>query len=685
MPQMTHIVRFKVISVECGALQDGQQYTIYYRRGDTRRSTPCYTARNGVVDFRMMPEGAAIIHFKNGGVSRRFAPKYILFRLEEYIIGVPRRMVCETNVDCSNVLGLYDNSGSGVIDAPIQIYGVGAKMKVAILVYPENGLPLSFDTIIKPQQPDQVEGPVGKVSVMSRGEAMTLLISLETMLERKRQADPEGAPITASKSELKVIELEEKRNKLARLEGMASKAVTVRCCDVVKAQFVALARKFRNNYVGATAAYLRQMALMSGIPLADKMAIQSENTMQEQLARTTSRIEDLRQQIHQLEQNQLALGRIQHKTDVTAELMANLEKVDSLNGQIKILEQTKEANEKALFSRDNSGTPLGREVKGINEHIEALEMEQEQLRAQVSHMVVTAAAHVLSWARSKNPPQPETNNKSTIDNLFSDAGVGSLGEGRVAKNVLVSNDPKPIVAPQRTQSSSSSDCRTPKDLFSGKDLPSMGDFKAAESKNVKTKESNTKPQYQDPLKPTGLNTEMFARSNSESAVPNSPVGPLVGDINTVVEPGLSINVLSEPTQAKSSDVPSANSDGHIDPYYDEMDYFTPPPNVDEPSNAAAAQLFSNFGFEGTIKDALSLEDATNVRSPLRPKFNFGPSDDAETTAVEANAATTLSDNHAIEFGKPTYDFAPSVDNTTQDNDSKVQDKKYSIPIYNFAS
>ncbi|CCW71412.1 unnamed protein product [Phytomonas sp. Hart1] len=684
MPQLTHILRFKVLAVECGVLQTGQQYTIYYRRGDTRRSTPCYTARNGLVDFSPMPEGASVIHFKSGTVGRRFAPKYILFRLEEYIVGVPRRTVCETNVDCGNVLGPYDNAGSGVIEAPIQIYGVSAKMKVAILVYPENGLPLSFDLILKPQPPGPVEGSVGKVSVMSRGEAMTLLISLETMLERKKQANAEALPPTAARSALKLRELEEKRNELTGVEGMASKAITARCQDVVKAQFVALARQFRANYVGATAAYLRQMALMSGVLRGDPTAMKSEHALREQTARTTSRIDDLRQQIHQLELDQLSLGRIQHKTDVTAELMANLEKVDSLTGQIRILEQTQETNEKALSSRDSSTTPLGREVKRINDHIDALASEQEQLRGQVRHMVSSAAAHVLSWARSKNPPQAEVRNDAAIDNLFRDTGEAKLSTEPPRKGMAGSN-PKSMALPQRAQSRSSSEHRTPNDAFNPKDLPSMGDFRENETQHRKEKPGDAKPQYPDPLKPTGLNTDMFAQSSSEPSIANSSAFHLMGSTHTPLEPGFSINVIPDSIQTMFYDTPRGNVESHLDPYNAALHDSPLPQSLEEAGDPTAPRGFPNFGYEAYAREGMHSEEAAHPSLSKPPALNFETFYEAGPPAVEGNPTTIFYEPQSFSQGKPTYDFAPSVDTTTQENDSKAQDKKDNVPIYNFAS
>lgn len=718
---LTHIVRFKVVTVDCVSMPNGQQYTIYYRRGDTRRSSPCYIAQNGIVDFSAMPEGAAIVHFKRGEAGRRYAPKFIQMRVEEYNRGTPRRTVGETEVDCSLVLTGHADSGSGIVAVSFRMFGIHAKLRVAILVYPERAPPLTFDGLVTPSQTTgNAEEPLGEVKVMGRREAMALLISLETMLERRKN-DAGKENVVTSKLEQRLNELEERRKALAGSEGMATGAITARCQSVVEAQFVALRYKYRRNFVGATAAYLRQLDLSSGAPRAGEEAEVDEATTQEQLARTSRRLNELQDKIRKLEEEQSALGRIQHKTDVTQELCANLDKMAAVMGQVKILEQSRSALEAALNKKkDQPNTPLNREVKDINDRIAVVLAEQDELHAKVKHMTSVAAGHILHWARAKNPPTPEPP-QTDVEDLFSDAEKAkpegnNFDEVQRKQLMQALQGLKPSAPPHQVDSdSSSSGHHTPRDLYGATGLPSMGDF--GPKKLTATKAPA------DPLRPSGLGAEMFSpRSEPKPVAQSLPTidfsakpsaanrkadreAPMF-DFNAIasqayadnptVPSGYSIEQTPVPlgsTAATSSATvtPTATLTGSApankfeDPYYDDIDDYTVPP---ETSVKTATVEFTG-GFEGFTEEVHAPAPAEKTYAPgtasaektyapgtaPRPTFNFGPGEDGGSAG---GGGFELDVTSAVDFGSPSDAPSGSAQGTRPSG-------YRGLPEYNFSS
>lgn len=733
MPAESHIVRFKVASVESASMPNGQQYTIFYRRGETKRSTPCYVAQNGTVDFSSMPEGAAVVHFQRGHMGRRYAPKFIQMRVEEYTRGAPRRTVGETEVDCSEVIG-GGSSGSGIVTVMFRMYGLAAKMKVAILVYPEHAPPLSFEGLVAASGPEKGSRdsdqavPQGEIKVMGRGEAMTLLISLETMLERRKSEAAAGKSTAQSPLEKRFAELEEKRKNLTGSEGLATTVVNSRCQLVVEAQFVALARKYRNNYIGETAAYLRQLALSSGVSLtgSDDATEMDSDTLVGQLDRATGRIEELRLQVRKLEEEQAALGRIQHKTDVTAELCANLDKVASVEAQIKMLEQSRDALNAALRDRSTTNnTPLSRDVKEINERVKTLNGEQEQLRAKIRHMTAVAAAHVLSWARSKNPPAPEPTQTKQVDDLLSSSADSANAVLREVqrKQILsafqgIGGSAPPATARSVSSSGSSSGHHTPRDLFSdAPGLPSMGDFggkKKAPEKKPEAAKKPDPPVHKDPTAPGDLGVNMFSAEqpkpqnqeptglpsmndfmvsankprNAPSSVPSFDFG---APAQATTSPDT--DFFAEPQRPQNASAsPGAGQGGarrpQDDPFYDEMDDFTVGVNQDEDKVATVefTDGFNPFGAFGSGSPDDSSPPATAPAAaissvpPPRPTFNFGPVDDAASSpALDLGGDSSP----ALDFGgggtNPGYDFGG--DNTNRNTSAGYSN----LPTYNFGS
>ncbi|KAG5484939.1 hypothetical protein LSCM1_07014 [Leishmania martiniquensis] len=738
MPRETHVLRFKVVTVECSALPNGQQYTIMYHRGETNRSTPCYTAQGGVINFATMPEGTAVVHFKAGHGGGRFAPKYVRFMVEEYTRGMPRRLVGETEVDCTQVLKDFGSSGSGILTVIFRLYGTTAKMKVALLVYPEHAPPLSFDGLIDPSEVSAPPRPQ-TVKVMSRGEAMMILMGLETLLERRRAMEAEGKILPQSREEKKLAELEKRRKALVGSEGLATEVIEARCEEVVAVQFTALARKHRNNFIGQTAAYLREMAINSGEDFIGDVGGSNTNTALEQLNRVNSSIEDVQEQLKKLEDEQVALGRIQLKVDVTAELCANLDKVAALQQKMQLLQQSRTALTEAVRKQSaKKDTPLAREVAAINARIAALNAEQQQMAPKIQHMVSVAASHVVNWARSKNPPVPDVtshagasqaagrNGRSVVDDLFSDVGkphqskeLSMLDDAQrkqvveALKGLQASAPPQTNHSP--TSASSSSGHRTPRDLFADSGLPTMGDFSSTKEKKG---DAAAKPAHEDPLKPTGLGIDMFSAkpaptvaSNAQAGLPSmsdfmrssastrqqepqpmfdvgailqaGTASPQMGDGGFVLEP----QGPDAPAASFSAVAPSAGASAYNkkdDPYYDEMDDFTVPPDANEAQNYGTVEITG--GFPGFGDDGFSPVRARTAASPvpgneaLRPTFDFGPSGgDDELSKIEGRVMPA-----------PTFSFGGgAVEAQATNNPRDNSDNPYSgisnLPTYNFGS
>lgn len=742
MARETHILRFKVVSVECSSLPNGQQYTIMYHRGSTNRSTPCYTAQNGVINFAAMPEGAAVVHFKSGHNGARFAPKYIRFMIEEYTRGMPRRLVGETEVDATEVLKGYANAGAGIITVVFRLYGTTAKMKVAVLAYPDHAPPLSFDGLIDPADAAAPEPPQ-TVKVMNRGEAMMILMGLETLLERRRTMEAAGTKTPASQEEKKLAALEERRKALVGSEGLATEVVKTRCEEIVAVQFTALARKYRNNFIGQTAAYLREMALRSGEEFVKEEDEEADvTTTQEQLNRVNGSINDAKEQRQKLEEEQIALGRIQHKVDVTQELCANLDKVGALDAKLRLLEQSRDALVAALQKQAaKKDTELSREVAAIKARVSALQGEQQQMRSKIAHMVSVASGHVVKWARSKNPPEPDISTvkqttslptpntaspRSTVDDLFSGAGKPERSkesemlndvQRRQVMNALkgLQASAPPPTARSTTSGSSSSGHRTPRDIFAGQDgLPSMGDFGSTVNKQKKEQEEAAKKKegdaappppppkksvHEDPLKPAGLGMDMFA-APPPSAVSSSPKGmPTMNDFakpsfttsQPDTQPMFDLTAIGQSTSSRPPAAAAAKEDATpgfvLEPQWTEPGPAGPaaPPAV----TVTSAYNKKDDPYYDEMDDFTTGMDANNNNNYAAVEFTGGfPGfgDDATTSSPARGGNAGASNPGATAAPpRPTFDFGPSSSSGGGGfgNDTATSSAAQAPPVFSF--
>ncbi|EKF27080.1 hypothetical protein MOQ_009206 [Trypanosoma cruzi marinkellei] len=685
MPE-SYIVRFKVLKVECVALVDGRQYTISYRRGETSRSTPCYIAEGGAVDFSTMPEGAAIVHFKSGGA--RFLPKWITFRLEEYIRGRPRKLIGETQLDCAELLGLRSITASARRRVIFSVYGTSAQMVVALLVYPANHPALSFGDIASTTGSDSQKSrtKTGEVKRMTRGEAMTLLISLEAMLERRRNEEPKGKE--PSNVERRLAELEERRRSLTGVDGMATAVVKKRTEDVVAAQFIALSRKYRANYTGEVAAYLRQLAVTSGLPLTADISEEASPDAEgarERLQRINARIETLTDQVRKLEEEQLSIGRQQNRTDMKNELYGITNKMEAFQSQIQLLLKTRTALEETIRGKGPDGTPVGREVQDIRQRLRTLAEEETKLREQVRRMMNVASTHVLKWARSKNPPLEDI--KTDLAALFA-AGEPSqeARQEKSAPKVLsseergqlveaLSNVAKVSAPPVRSEVSSEEEPPSRQqpqqqqqvDLFGATGLPSVGDFGGSATKrglNESTTLSKTGKGVEKHVDPfiSDLKSDMFAPS---------AVSEEKKDTSKVHEFNFGATAAEEDTGAVGMGGSSEYATFFKDVHDAAMDMGTPPvvdlvsiendPMYDfhPPPEAVSTKPFTiefeespfYHGFDGGVaanSPAFTLEpeahQSTNSNTHTLPTYSFGP-DSATKKSRTANAPRL-----------PTYDF-----------------------------
>ncbi|EKF98174.1 hypothetical protein TCSYLVIO_010932 [Trypanosoma cruzi] len=684
MPE-SYIVRFKVLKVESAALVDGRQYTISYRRGETSRSTPCYIAEGGAVDFSTMPEGAAIVHFKSGGA--RFLPKWITFRLEEYIRGRPRRMIGETQLDCAELLGLRSITASARRRVIFSVYGASAQMVVALLVYPANHPALSFGDIASTTGSDGQRNKTknGEVKRMTRGEAMTLLISLEAMLERRRKEEPKGKE--PSNLERCLAELEERRRSLTGVDGMATAVVKKRAEDVVAAQFLALSRKYRANYAGEVAAYLRQLAVTSGLPLTADISEEASPDVEgarERLQRINARIDTLSGQVRKLEEEQLSLGRQQNRTDMKDELCGITNKMEALQSQIQLLLKTRTALEETIRGKGPDGTPIGREVHDIRQRIRALTEEEAKLREQVRRMMNVASIHVLKWARSKNPPLEDI--QTDLAALFAaDAPSQEAKQEKSAPKVLsseergqlveaLSNVAKVSAPPVRSEVSSEMEeppSRQPQqqvDLFGATGLPSVGDFGGSATKkgrNESTTFSKTDKDAEKHVDPfiSDLKSDMFAPSAvSEHKKDTSKVHEFNFGATAEEDTG-AVGVGGSSEYATFfKDVHDAAMDSGTPPVVDLVSIENDPMyDFHPPPEAVSTKPFTIEFEESPLYHGLDGDAATNP-----PAFTFEP---------EGHQSTN-SNTHAL----PTYSFGP--DSATKNSRTANAPR---LPTYDFGS
>ncbi|CAM37215.2 conserved hypothetical protein [Leishmania braziliensis MHOM/BR/75/M2904] len=697
MPHETHVLRFKVVTVECPTMPTGQQYTIMYHRGRTSRSTPCYTAQSGVVNFATMPEGAALVHFKSGHGGMRYAPKYIRFMVDEYTRGQPRRLVGEAEVDCTQVLKDYSSSGSGILTVAFRLYGNAAKMQIAILVYPEHALPLSFDGLIDPNE-GTVLPPPQLVKVMNRSEAMIILMGLERLLERRRTMELEGQRKPQSREEKQLEELIKIRKALVNSEGLATEVIKTRCEEVVAMQYIAHARKYRNNFIGETGAYLREMAISNGDDFISDEGDKKGTTLLEQLNRVNHSIEDVRDQVKRLKEEQVALDRIQSKTDLTEDGRNNLDKVAALEKKLQLLQQSRTALTDALKKRAaKKDTPLSREMAAINARIAALNAEQQQMTPKIQHMMEVATSHVVKWARSKNPPEPEIRNRINILRDTSDKGrdifEGLLDDAGTSQN---SNEPTTLADMQHkhvlkllkglavtapsptahsaTSSSSSSGHRTPQNVFDGAGLPAMGDLSVA--KKVEEEESAAKkpnaiaesvregpptPAREDPLKPPGLGIDMFSSTPALATASTVQAGlPSMGDFmhssaslrQQGPEPVFDFGTVLQATSVS----PQMDSDFVLEPQRSEQptsSFATAPPAVTNSYNKKDDPYYDE------MDDFTVPADTNNAKNYGTVEIVGGFPDFGNdgNSSVRADRDTSSSPGYAAP--RPTFDFGPS--------------------------
>lgn len=438
-------------------MPQGQQFLVHYVRGDTNRSTPCYQANNGVVDFRNMPEGAAILHFKKGkgklpNGRSSYAPKYIQLKVDEYFPRSARRTVGETQVDCSTVMqDATGSSGSGILISIFHMYGTTATMKVAVLIYRKEMLPLTFESLLgedgqKAQQPAAAGGATAaakeaqqkkegeKVKTMSREEAKILLISLEALQDRRNR---EGASATGAFPELEkeVQRLENKRKTMVGTEGLANQVVSSRCKECIAAQFRALRMSHRANYIGTTAAYLRQMSLTHHYVSEETVKAMEDKERQdimEKLRKGEHRLATTREKMKAIEEEQMVLQQ-SDSMDYMDQMIENIGKLEALQKQEKVLMASQAGLKEALASPpatkaalqvaggEEGGqklNPLQAEIEDIKNRINRLAEERSKLSKKVNHMNSVAITNVLIWARGKNAEEEAKPVIPTVDDLF---------------------------------------------------------------------------------------------------------------------------------------------------------------------------------------------------------------------------------------------------------------------------
>lgn len=474
----SHICRFKVLSVTSPHVIDNQGYLIHFVRGETDRVSPTFVAKNGEIDFSKMPEGSAVLHFKSGNdvPGCPYAAKLIQFEVSEYFPSSPRRTVGMAIVNCTPIIAKdpFLRSAQGLVTQKFRWNSTHyAEMTVAILVYEKGMAHLQFDPLIlewnkkrknngdpkkslsptstKNQAKISKEPPQEKLRVMAREEANTLLISLEALQERQSRS---GQDSVSAFPELtaEIEKLEEKRKTLVGSEGLANKIIQTRCNGCVSAQFRELHYQYRGNFIGATAAYLRNMALMHHYVPNEKKILEflksvnpetkSPKNEQNKKAEQTQAIEDIDKQLlgvqKEKETVEKKLNELQMSGNIEnnmPHILSNSSRLDRLEQDMRKLENSKATLVKKALAASTipktskkssvpdakkDSLPIESEVTEIKERIKMLNAKELESRKKINRMISVAITHIIAWARTKGMEEKSAPLPPSVDDLFSD-------------------------------------------------------------------------------------------------------------------------------------------------------------------------------------------------------------------------------------------------------------------------
>eukprot|EP00331_Platyophrya_macrostoma_P005513 CAMPEP_0176412502 /NCGR_PEP_ID=MMETSP0127-20121128/4176_1 /TAXON_ID=938130 /ORGANISM="Platyophrya macrostoma, Strain WH" /LENGTH=741 /DNA_ID=CAMNT_0017792173 /DNA_START=179 /DNA_END=2404 /DNA_ORIENTATION=+ len=381
-----------------------------------------------------MPEGHAIVHFKPniGGAkgNSRYQTKYITLSVEEASTK-SKSQIGLVEFDVANCLQGQERAARVVKQADFRMSGFGATVTIQVVLHPqgENPPAASVSTTITPRTANRdtippIGAPPSSVStaaqaqargvggvvegsrkkVLNRDEAMTLLLSVEGILdqrggisaaqhENERQSE---ASLAAEVQQLeeRVAAMKMKLNAKRMLSEAASRMVHAETLDYVQAQFEKLEQTENSKkYLHDVEASLQPFYTVSPPTTSNTTELES-------------RLRAETQELLALQRQQDRLGQLQLQRDVSDELVVTLQRVHEKEQSIaSITAQLKSAA--AAKSASSSDASWEAQRKSVLEELEAIETKTKSLTEFAEEGRRMIALRVEDWANRRFAPMRE--------------------------------------------------------------------------------------------------------------------------------------------------------------------------------------------------------------------------------------------------------------------------------------
>ncbi|CUG87714.1 Hypothetical protein, putative [Bodo saltans] len=457
MSEPTYNVQFKILHIESPALLSGASYSIGWRRGSYRGNTQPFACDSGVVTLNM-PMATAVVHFKHNESGSKgygkFQSKYLTFNIEEHARG-STKIVGMLEFDVANCLRGSETSAHVVKEAGFRMGGLGAKIDVEVILYPQGSAPPASSTagarLVEGRQgtsammptttstPTNTAPPAaapsfssapapstvstGRVTkagggggrkTLTRDEALTLLLSVEGLLEQsgaaaaKTQYSGEDAETLDRQIQDLQRRVDEARGRLdakKMLQQAALEVATAGAFTYPGTQFRQLeelpdAKRYSTEVTQYLDALHRQHSATAQRVSADGMP--------STLAEVQVRIESTRQDLARLQRDQDELSHLQLRRDVSDEAIRVLGKIQAKEDQLAKLQKHKDI----LVAQGGSAMPTStnlweKEKSTILEEINNLHQRRETLQQVANNGCTMYASRVEAWANRRFAPMRE--------------------------------------------------------------------------------------------------------------------------------------------------------------------------------------------------------------------------------------------------------------------------------------
>lgn len=666
-----YIVRFVIQKLECPALVTGMMYCIHWKRGSFRGTTPPMACDSGVVNFSSMPEAHAVLHFKPnvGGAkgSGKFQHKYITFSIEELSRG--KREVGLVEFDVANCLRGSERTAQVVKHSDFRMAGFGASVEVLVTLYPEGETRPAVSQLAPRAVPAAAVataaiasprisgvGPVasvGRTKKLTRDEAMTLLLSVEGLLDQRGAAGAENHQYAAEDEaalSAQVREIEEKiavlRNKLNARRIVAQAALQVatsETCTYVDAQFRAL----EDTPSGQTFVSDVKGFFESARGTTSQTRTRDPADLQRCIATA-------QQELRQLEQDQDRLGQLQLRRDVSDDLVRLLGATHAKQQELAKLHEQLAASSAAAASSGQTNS-FEAHKRAALEELDSLAAKRDALEAYNKESRRVYAARIEEWANRKYAAMRELDRADKANKLRDDEERKAKQQVQLQQQILdlfgEVQAPAAVAEPTAQQLLSAPQPSPP----------------ASHTQSVVAPPQST---LFDDLYNNVPQTSDFAPSTiQQSRQPESALAAPRAATQEPVEYRFAPPAEAE-NSARTLPATHAAADPFADLHSNMFGADAPPSNSDRlPSQASLAAAQSqpptyHFGEEQGKTAAVAIKEATQtLRSELRRTYAFEGGDD--TLQAERSLESTRQNGGADFSSAPsasaTYDFGTVVD------------------------